>query len=115
MEHSLEIIITYKGELKMFNVEKKSEGNNVTLVLTGRLDTSTAPKLEEEVKTSIEGTENLILDFTELEYISSAGLRVLLSTLKMMKNQGSMKIINVNETVKEIFEITGFSDILTVE
>ena len=115
MEHSLEIIITYKGELKMFNVEKKSEGNNVTLVLTGRLDTSTAPKLEEKVKTSIEGTENLILDFTELEYISSAGLRVLLSTLKMMKNQGSMKIINVNETVKEIFEITGFSDILTVE
>ena len=99
----------------MFNVEKKSEGNNVTLVLSGRLDTSTAPELEVKVKASTEGTENLVFDFTELEQISSAGLRVLLSTLKTMNNQGSMKIINVNETVMEIFELTGFSDILTIE
>lgn len=99
----------------MFNVEKKSEGNNVTLVLSGRLDTSTAPELEADVKTSIEGIESLVFDFTELEYISSAGLRVLLSSLKKMKNQGSMKVINVNETIKEIFDVTGFSDILTVE
>ena len=99
----------------MFNVEKKSEGKNVTLVLSGRLDTSTAPELEAEVKASVEGTENLIFDFTDLDYISSAGLRVLLSALKMMSKQGSMKITNVNKSVLEIFEITGFSDILTIE
>ncbi len=99
----------------MFNVEKKSEGKNVTLVLSGRLDTSTAPELEAEVKASVEGTENLIFDFEELDYISSAGLRVLLSALKMMSKQGSMKITNVSESVKDIFEITGFSDILTIE
>jgi anti-sigma B factor antagonist len=99
----------------MFNVEKKSEGKNVTLVLSGRLDTSTAPELEAEVNAVIEGTENLIFDLTELDYISSAGLRVLLSALKMMSKQGSMKITNVNESVMDIFNITGFSDILTIE
>ena len=99
----------------MFNVEKKSEGKNVTLVLSGRLDTSTAPELEAEVKASVEGTENLIFDFEELDYISSAGLRVLLSALKMMNKQGKMKLINVNESILEIFDLTGFSDILTIE
>ena len=99
----------------MFNVEKKSEGKNVTLVLSGRLDTSTAPELEVAVKASVEGTENLIFDFKELDYISSAGLRVLLSALKMMSKQGSMKITNVSESVSEVFDITGFSDILTIE
>ena len=99
----------------MFNVEKKSEGKNVTLVLSGRLDTATAPELESAVKAGVEGTENLIFDFTKLDYISSAGLRVLLSALKMMNKQGTMKIINVNESVLEIFDITGFSDILTIE
>ena len=99
----------------MFNVEKKSEGKNVTLVLSGRLDTYTAPELEAEVNSGVEGTENLIFDLTELDYISSAGLRVLLSALKMMSKQGSMKITNVNASVMEIFEITGFSDILTIE
>ena len=99
----------------MFSVEKKSEGKNVTLVLSGRLDTNTAPELEAEVNAGIEGTENLIFDLTELDYISSAGLRVLLSALKMMSKQGSMKITNVNASVMEIFEITGFSDILTIE
>ena len=99
----------------MFDVEKKSEGKNVTLVLSGRLDTSTAPELEAAVKASVEGTENLIFDFEELDYISSAGLRVLLSALKMMSKQGSMKITNVSESVSEVFDITGFSDILTIE
>ncbi len=98
----------------MFHVEKKSEGNNVTLVLSGRLDTSTAPELEEEVKTGLEGTEDLVFDLTELDYISSAGLRVLLSALKKMQKRGSMKITNPNESVMEIFEVTGFSDILTI-
>ena len=98
----------------MFLVEKKSEGNNVTLVLSGRLDTSTAPGLEEEVKTGLEGTEDLVFDLTELDYISSAGLRVLLSALKKMQKRGSMKITNPNESVMEIFEVTGFSDILTI-
>ena len=98
----------------MFHVEKKSEGNNVTLVLSGRLDTSTAPGLEEEVKTGLEGTEDLVFDLTELDYISSAGLRVLLSALKKMQKRGSMKITNPNESVMEIFEVTGFSDILTI-
>ena len=98
----------------MFHVEKKSEGNNVTLVLSGRLDTSTAPGLEEEVKTGLEGTEDLVFDLTELDYISSAGLRVLLSALKKMQKQGSMKITNPNESVMEIFEVTGFSDVLTI-
>ncbi|MBQ7740101.1 MAG: STAS domain-containing protein [Eubacterium sp.] len=99
----------------MFNVEKKSEGKNVTLVLSGRLDTSTAPELDAQVTSSIEGTENLVFDFAQLDYISSAGLRVLLSALKMMSKQGSMKITNVSESVREIFDITGFSDILTIE
>ena len=99
----------------MFNVEKKTEGKNVTLVLSGRLDTNTAPELEAEVNACVEGTENLIFDLTELDYISSAGLRTLLSALKMMSKQGSMKITNVNESVMDIFNITGFSDILTIE
>ena len=98
----------------MFHVEKKSEGNNVTLVLSGRLDTSTAPGLEEEVKTGLEGTEDLVFDLTELDYISSAGLRVLLSALKKMQKQGSMKITNPNESVMEVFEVTGFSDVMTI-
>ncbi len=98
----------------MFHVEKKSEGNSVTLVLSGRLDTSTASGLEEEVKTGLEGTEDLVFDLTELDYISSAGLRVLLSALKKMQKQGSMKITNPNESVMEIFEVTGFSDVMTI-
>ncbi len=99
----------------MFHCEKKTEGKTVTLVLSGRLDTSTAPTLEEAVKTGLEGTENLVFDFSALEYISSAGLRVLLSALKTMSKQGSMKIVNPNDSVREVFDITGFSDILTIE
>ena len=92
----------------------KSEGE-LNLVIEGRLDTTTAPQLEAELKQNINGVETLILDFAKLEYLSSAGLRVLLSAQKVMNKQGEMIIRNVNETIAEIFEITGFSDILTIE
>ena len=96
----------------MLNIEKKSEGNNLTIELTGRLDTTTAPDLEKEVKGNIEGVESLVFDFNALEYISSAGLRVLLSAQKIMNKQGEMVVKNVSDDLKEIFEITGFSAIL---
>ena len=95
-------------------IDKNIEGNNLTITLEGRLDTNTAPDLEKEVE-SLDGVENLIFDFKELEYISSAGLRIILALQKIMNNQGSMTIKNVNDDVKEVFEITGFSDILTIE
>ena len=96
-------------------IEKKSNGTELTITVAGRLDTTTAPELEAELKQSIAGIEKLVLDFTALEYLSSAGLRVLLSAQKAMNKQGEMIIKNVNETVNEIFEVTGFIDILTVE
>ena len=96
-------------------IEKKSNGKELTFVVSGRLDTTTAPQLEAEFKQSLEGVENLMLDFAALEYLSSAGLRALLSAQKIMNKQGRMTIKNVNETVNEIFEVTGFSDILTIE
>lgn len=99
----------------MLNIEKRSEGKNLMIALTGRLDTTTAPELEKEVKGSMDGVEKLDFDFAGLEYISSAGLRVLLSAQKIMNKQGSMVIKNSSENIKEIFEVTGFSDILTVE
>ena len=99
----------------MLNIEKKSEGNNLTIELTGRLDTTTAPDLEKEVKGNIEGVESLVFEFNALEYISSAGLRVLLSAQKIMNKQGEMVVKNVSDDLKEIFEITGFSDILNIE
>ena len=99
----------------MLNIEKKAEGTKLELVLEGRLDTITAPQLEEAVKESIDGVETLVFEFEKLEYISSAGLRVLLSAQKIMNKQGSMVVRNVSEEVKEIFEVTGFSDILTIE
>ncbi len=96
-------------------VEKKQNGASLTLVVEGRLDTTTAPELESVIG-GAEGLEELILDFSKLDYISSAGLRVLLSAQKKMNKQGgSMKVTGVNETVNEIFEVTGFSDILTIE
>lgn len=96
-------------------IDKKAEGGKLTIALEGRLDTTTAPQLEGELKHSISGVTELILDFAKLEYISSAGLRVLLAAQKVMNKQGSMVIKNVNATIAEVFEITGFSDILTVE
>ena len=91
------------------------EGEKMQIVLEGRLDTTTAPQLEVELKRSISGITELIFDVAGLEYISSAGLRVLLAAQKVMNKQGSLTIRNVNSVVMEVFEITGFVDILTIE
>jgi len=99
----------------MLNISKKIENENTVIALEGRLDTVTAPELEKELKDALEGTKNLTFDFAKLEYISSAGLRVILAAQKVMSKQGEMKVCNVNETIMEIFEVTGFSDILTIE
>ena len=96
------------------NIQTKKEDRSLTVILEGRLDTSTAPQLEECLNSSLEGIEDLSLDLSALDYISSAGLRVLLSAQKRMMKQGQMQITGANETVMEIFEITGFSDILTI-
>ena len=96
-------------------IEKTIAGTSATLKIVGRLDTTTAPQLEAEFKQSINGIEKLVLDFAALEYLSSAGLRVLLAAQKVMNKQGEMVIKNVNETINEIFEVTGFIDILTIE
>ena len=99
----------------MLNYNKTEENGKVCYALKGRLDTVTSPDFDAELKAGMEGIAELVLDFDELEYISSAGLRVLLAAQKTMAKQGSMKLINVNEDVMEIFEVTGFSDILTIE
>lgn len=96
-------------------INKTKDGTSLTLALEGRLDTTTAPQLESELKSSIDGIDKLFLDFASLEYISSAGLRILLSAQKTMNKQGSMVIRNVNEDVMDIFHITGFDDVLTIE
>ena len=98
----------------MLNIEKKINGDELTVALTGRLDTTTAPELEAALKESLDGVTALIIDMGALEYISSAGLRVLLSAQKIMSKQGEMKVTHVSETIMEIFEVTGFSDILTI-
>ena len=92
----------------------KGEGKELLLKVSGRLDTTTAPELEECIRANLEDTEKLELDFEELEYISSAGLRVLLSAQKIMNKQGEMILRNVPDSIREIFDITGFSDILTI-
>lgn len=94
---------------------KTKENTLLTLALEGRLDTTTAPQLEAELKASVDGVTELVFDFTKLEYISSAGLRVLLSAQKLMNKQGKMTVKNVCPEILEVFEITGFSDILTIE
>lgn len=96
-------------------INKTLHEKELTVALTGRLDTTTAPQLEGELKDSLDGVSSLVLDFAELEYISSAGLRVLLSAQKVMNKQGEMCIRNANETIREVFEVTGFCDILTIE
>lgn len=95
-------------------ISKDRNGSELTIALEGRLDTTTAPELAEEIK-SLDGVEILKFDIEKLEYISSAGLRVLLSAQKVMNKQGSMVVKNASESVKEIFEVTGFDGILTVE
>ena len=94
---------------------KAKEGTNLTVNLVGRLDTTTAPQLEGELKESLADVKELVFDFAQLDYISSAGLRVLLATQKIMNAQGTMVIKNVNDVIMEVFEVTGFSDILTIQ
>lgn len=96
-------------------ITKTQKGTALTIALEGRLDTTTSPELEHELKKSLEGVTELIFDFAKLDYISSAGLRVLLSAHKTMSAKGSMKVTHVGELVQEVFEVTGFADILTVE
>ena len=99
----------------MPNIIKTIKNNEADFVLEGRLDTVTAPELEKELKASLDGVTELRIDFEKLDYISSAGLRVLLSAQKQMTKQGTMTLHHVNQTIMEIFEVTGFSDILTIE
>ena len=99
----------------MLNIVKDINDSSLKVNLEGRLDTTTAPQLEGELKSSLDGISDLVLDMTNLEYISSAGLRVLLSAQKVMNKQGNMTIKNVSEEIMEIFEVTGFVDILTIE
>ncbi|MBQ4481148.1 MAG: STAS domain-containing protein [Victivallales bacterium] len=97
------------------NIVKNLEGTTLTLALEGRLDTTTSPQLEILLNAELDGIVELVFDFAKLDYLSSAGLRVLLAAQKRMNKQGSMKLRNVNATVKEVFEITGFADFLTFE
>lgn len=99
----------------MLKIDKKANDAELIFTLEGRLDTTTAPQLEAELKKSLDGVKSLVFDFKELEYISSAGLRVLLSAQKQMNKQGEMVIRNVSPEIMEIFDVTGFSDILTIE
>lgn len=97
------------------NITKRQEGSSLNITLEGRLDTTTSPGLESELRASFDGLTDLVLDFGGLEYISSAGLRVLLLAQKTMNKQGTMKVVNVCEDIMEVFEITGFQNILTIE
>lgn len=97
------------------DIKKTKNDTTLTLAIQGRIDTTTAPHLEAELRSDIDGVTELYLDFTGVEYISSAGLRVLLSAQKLMSRQGKMVLSHVNESVMEVFEVTGFSDILTIE
>lgn len=96
-------------------ITKKQDGSALVIALEGRLDTTTAPELEAELKTCLDGITDLTLDLTNLDYISSAGLRVLLTAHKTMMKQGQMKVTNASEIVREVFDVTGFSDILNIE
>ncbi len=96
-------------------IEKKINNDAVTLIVSGRLDTQTAPELEKELDSILSGLKELTFDMTNLEYVSSAGLRVILKAQKAMNAQGSMKLTSVNDSIMEVFDITGFLDILTIE
>jgi len=99
----------------MLNIAKNVENGEMDIALEGRLDTTTAPSLDAEIKGGLEGITSLKFDLAKLGYISSAGLRVLLSSQKIMNKQGKMVISNASEEIKEIFDVTGFSEILTIE
>ncbi len=97
------------------NIVENLNGNQLCISLEGRLDTTTAPELEKVLDGCLEGVTELTFDMSALDYLSSAGLRILLGAQKRMNKQGSMKVVKVNETIMEIFEVTGFADILTIE
>ena len=99
----------------MLNITKTIENGKAAFSLAGRLDTVTSPSLEAELNGTLDGVSELTMDFEELEYISSAGLRVLLAAQKEMNKRGVMRLTHVNETIMEIFEVTGFADILTID
>lgn len=99
----------------MLNINKNKDADKMIVALEGRLDTTTAPELEASLKEDIDGVAQLVIDIEKLEYISSAGLRVLLAAQKIMNKQGSMVVSHPNEVISEIFEVTGFCDILTIE
>ena len=96
-------------------ITKNMNGSSLNVALEGRLDTTTAPELEQALKNDMDTATELTLDFTRLDYISSAGLRVLLSAHKAMSKKNGMKVVNANEMVKEVFDVTGFADILDIE
>ncbi len=96
-------------------ITKKQDGTALEIAVEGRLDTLTSPELENEIKTCLDGADRLTMNCEKLDYISSAGLRVLLSAHKIMSDKGGMRLINVNEIVREVLEVTGFADILTIE
>lgn len=96
-------------------IEKQVNAEAVTLIVSGRLDTQTAPELEKELDSILPGIKELTFDLTNLAYVSSAGLRVILKAQKAMNTQGSMKLTGVNDSIMEVFDITGFLDILTIE
>ena len=98
----------------MLNINKEKNGTALKVELEGRLDTTTAPQLEEELKSALEGITELDFEIDKLQYISSAGLRVLLSVQKIMNKQGEMTVRGANEDILEIFDVTGFSDILKI-
>ena len=99
----------------MLDIKKETNGGALKIILDGRLDTTTCPSLEATLNGALDGVTDLKFDFAKLSYISSAGLRVLLSCQKIMNKQGKMAISNASSEVKEIFDVTGFSDILTIE
>ena len=96
-------------------IERKINGESATLIVSGRLDTQTAPQLENELDAVLENVKELVFDMNALEYVSSAGLRVILKAQKAMNSQGAMKLTGVNDSIMEVFDITGFLDILTIE
>ena len=97
------------------SITKKQNGSTLEIAVEGRLDTVTSPELERELKTCLEGVDSLTMDCGKLDYISSAGLRVILNAHKIMNVKGGMRLIHVNEIVREVFEVTGFADVLTME
>lgn len=97
------------------NIKKKKDGTTLTVFISGRIDTATAPTADAAINESLDGVQSLILDFTEVNYLSSAGLRMLLSLQKKMMKKDGMKLVGVNDDVSDVFEVTGFDEILTYE